>query len=412
MKINQAPLPTLTQVRQEDDDGPEQRPLDLRLIGRLWKFTRPYAAKRNWLFFLTSIRGLLLNALPWVLASVINGPIQRKDMPGVLRGALLFGLLAVVLQSLFVYRMRLAQQLGESVVHDLRNAIFQHLQRMPMGYFGRTRLGRIISRITSDAEQVRVGVQDVLYMSMVQGVQMLGAAGLMLYFDWRLFLVLLALAPILWAINREFRRRLSKAYRTIQESFSRVTSTLAESVTGIRVTQGFVREDVNAEMFGGLVAAHGEYNMMAVRTTGFFQPLLEFNSQVFFGALLALAGYLILYGHSGAATQQEHAKALVQFFFQAGLFFGPVQGLGQLYNQALMSMAGAERVFQVLDSQPDWVDDPAATDIPPVEGRVEFQDQAEVGLLGGSFQDLTDARQLDGGDQVMVGVVAVAAAAH
>ncbi len=361
-----------------DEEEAEFRPLDFQIIRRLWKYTRPYAVIRNWLFFLTISRGFLLNTLPAVMAWVINGPMTEKNLPMVMAGAGLFGGLALFTQWMFMYRHRLGQQLGEYVVHDLRNEIFRHLQGMPMSFYGRMRLGRIISRITSDTDMVRAGVQEVAFVGIVQGVQMIVAAAFMLYYDWKLFLLLLALAPVLFAINHVFHKRLSKVYRTIQESFSRVTSTLAESVTGIRVTQGFVRQDVNSEYFGELVASHGEYNMIAARTTGIFQPLLEFNSQIFFAGLLLAGGYFILKVDAGEPEQQVlHAAALVAFFFQAGLFFGPVQHIGQLYNHALMSMAGAERVFKLLDTKPDWVDPVDAAVLPPIQGRVEFQ---EVGF--------------------------------
>ncbi len=180
------------------------------------------------------------------------------------------------------FRQRLALELGEAVVYDLRNEIFAHLQPLPMSFFNRTKLGRIISRMSSDVEDVRMGVQEVLFVSLVSLGQMVVAAAFMLWYDSMLFLMVLGLVPVLWAINHYFRRKMSIALRRLRESFSRVTATLAESVNGIRVTQGFVRQDANAEMFGELVADHAQYN--AVRqpdaravsaALGFEQPVLR-----------------------------------------------------------------------------------------------------------------------------------------
>jgi ATP-binding cassette subfamily B protein len=188
-----------------DDDGPEVRPLDYRLIARLLRYTKPYAAKRNWLFFLTITRSIQLPLLPWLLAWVLNKPIAHGDVHGLIWGALGLGALAALTQFTFHFRQRLALELGESVVHDMRRDMFAHLQSMNMSYFGRTKLGRIISRVTSDIDSVRTGVQDVMFMAVVQVGQMLGAAAIMAYTDYRLFMVLLALAPILYAINHFFR---------------------------------------------------------------------------------------------------------------------------------------------------------------------------------------------------------------
>jgi ATP-binding cassette subfamily B protein len=365
----------LTPLRR-DDDEPEVRPFDFRLALRLLRYTRPYAAKMNWLFFLVVTRSIMLAAAPALLAWIVNidGPIARHDARGLARGIIAFAALALVMQFSFHFRQRLALELGESVVHDMRRDIFAHLQSMTLSYFGRTKLGRIISRITSDIDAVRVAVQDVLFMAIVQGGMMLVTAGYMLWYNRKLFLVLLAIAPVLYVINFVFRRKLSRIYREIQESFSRVTSTLAESVGGIKVTQGFVRQDVNAEMFSELVQDHGEYNMRSARTAGMFIPLLEFNSQVFYAALLVVAAYMIVASDQTPEERRLQANSLVTFLLMAPQFFGPIQNLGQFYNQTLVAMAGAERIFGVLDTKPDWSDPPDAAPLPPIQGGVEFRD--------------------------------------
>ena len=198
---------------------------------------------------------------------------------------------------------------------------------------------------------------------------MLFAGLAMLYTDPVLFSAVLALAPVVWLINRHFRARLSRAYREQQESFSRITATLAESVNGIRVTQGFVRQEVNAGMFRELIADHFQIAFGAARLAAMFLPLLELNSQFFISILLLLGGYRAL--NPAVATP---VGDLIQFFFLAGLFFQPVQVIGMQYNQALTAMAGAERVFKLLDRPPDWRDEPDARPLPPrAAGRVEFR---------------------------------------
>ncbi|MCO6454181.1 MAG: ABC transporter ATP-binding protein [Pirellulaceae bacterium] len=359
-------------VRAAGEDEPRQRPLEFRLIQRLLEFTRPYAAKRNWLALLVVIRSIQLPALTWVLAATINGPIQRGDVRGVVWSALGFAALAVSTQVVMHYRQRLALELGEAVVFDLRNRMFEHIQRMPMSWFQRTKVGHVISRVSSDVEEVRIGVQDVLFVSLVQLGQMLVAAAAMLWYDARLFLLVLALAPVVWLINNAFQRRLSASLRAMRESFSRVVATLAESVIGIRVTQGFVRQDENARMFHDLAEDHSTYNTAVMRTQGLFVPLLELNSQIFIAVLLLVGGYRVLV--IGGTSVGE----LVGFFFMANLFFSPISVLGNQYNQALTAMAGAERVFRLLDTPPEWSDPPDAIDLPPIEGHVEF-DQVTFG---------------------------------
>lgn len=360
--------PALTRVRDDEQDEVRQRPLDYRLIQRLLAFTRPYAAQRDWLFALVVIRSIQLPALTWMVAAIIDGPIQRSDGRGVALGASAFALLAVSTQVVMHFRQRLALGLGEAVVNDLRNALFAHLQRMPMSWYQRTKVGRIISRMTSDVEDVRLGVQDVLFVTLVQLGQMLVAALCMLWYEPRLFLIVLGLAPVLWFINQQFHRRLSHVLRAMRRSYSRVVATLAESVAGVRVTQGFVRQDENARLFRELVTDHSRYNTAVLKTHGLFLPLLDLNNQVFIAVLLVVGGYLVLDPSSGTGV-----GALVGFFFMANMFFAPISAIGNQYNQAMTAMAGAERLFQFLDTEPEWSDPPDALHLAPLKGRVEFQ---------------------------------------
>src|SRR5437588_13057354 len=263
-----APL-QITRLRGDEDREPDRRPLDFGLIRRLLTYTRPYAARRNWLLLTVVVRAVQLPCVAWVIGAVINGPIaENARFAAVLEGALGLLALALVTQVNFHFRQRLALELGEAVVHDLQQQIFNHLQSMPMSFFNRTKIGRIISRVTSDCEAMRIGVQDVLFVTLVGLGQMIVSAAFMLHYDLVMFGVVVAMTPGMWGLNRYFRRRLSRVYRDVQESFSRVTSTLAESVNGIRVTQGFVRESLNAALFHDLVGDHARYNMRAIRTAG------------------------------------------------------------------------------------------------------------------------------------------------
>ena len=288
--ISQA-TPILTRYSRREESEAESHPLDLRLIGRLYQYTRPYASQRNWLILLVVLRSIQLPCLTWIIAAVIKGPIDRGETSGVVAGVVGFLALALCTQYCLHFRQRLALELGESVVHDLRRDLFARLQRMPMSFFHRTKLGRIISRMTTDVEYVRMGVQEVLFVSLVQVGQMVIAAAFMLWYDRVLFLLVLGLVPVLWLINRHFNRKLSKAHREVQESFSRVTATLAESVNGIRVTQAFVRQDTNAQMFHELISDHSESNFGLTQTQGLFQGLLDLNNQLFIAVLLILGGY-------------------------------------------------------------------------------------------------------------------------
>ena len=354
--VDRRPL-SLVQRARDDEPEAEVKPLDWGIVRRLFGYTRPFARKRNWLIVLTALRASQLPALAWVTALVIAGPIARGHSSPLVWWLAGYAALAVSTDVLFHFRQRFAMEIGEAVVGQMRVDIFAHVSRMPMSFFHRVKLGRILSRVTSDVESLRAGIEQVFFVGIVQLGQMVFAAAVMAFTDWVLFLVVLGLAPVLWILNNRFRVRLSRDTRAQQESFSRVTATLAESINGIRVTQGFVRQNTNAGLFRGLLADHSRYSMGAARSSAILLPLLELNSQFFVAILLLLGGWQVLHG-------QVQIGVLITFFLFANQFFAPIQVLGNLYNQALVSMAGAERVFQLLDAKPDWEDAPNAVALP------------------------------------------------
>jgi ATP-binding cassette subfamily B protein len=359
----------ITYYNAAEEREADKAPLSGKLIRRISAYTRPYAAKRNALFVLTILRGLQLPALAWLIGRTINVPISQHNLPEIYRYAAAYFALALFTVLNFHFRQRFALELGEAVVHDMRTELFAKLMTMPMAFFNQTKFGRIISRMTSDIDSVRAGVQDVAFVLVVQGLQMVVSAALMAWYDWKLFSLMMLLVPIIWLLNKNYQREMARRMRKTQESWSRISSTLAESVGGIRVTQAFVRHEVNADFFQKLVNVHGENNVGVAQASAVFVPLLQLKSQLFLGAMALLGAFGALRWHG---WMHMDVGDLVMFFFLANLFFDPVQAIGNQLNQALMAMAGAERLFRMLDQPPEWQDAADAKPLPRIAGRVTF----------------------------------------
>lgn len=347
---------------------PERQPLKLGLLRRVFEQTPEAVPARNTLIVLTLMRSVQLPLLAWALGAVINGPIASRSTSGLLLGIAGYTALLAFTDAVFHYRIKLALVYGETVVSKLRSRLFAHLMRMPMQFHHEHRVGGLISRLTSDIESIRAGVQEALFVSIVQTGQMIVAGILMLCYEPMLFVIVLAVGPILLFLTRQFRKSQSRMQRAIQESFSRVTASVTEAVGGIRVTQGFSREQQNAGIFRELVADHSQYNIGAARNSAIFTPLLELNAQFFTAALLLVGGWRALHPGIGMPIGD-----LIMFLFLAALFFQPFQALGNQYGTALSAMAGAERVFKLLDTPPAWEDPPDAKPLGPIAGRVEFR---------------------------------------
>lgn len=363
----------IRRVKQEQGQDPiedlREAPLSFRVIRRLLGYTSPYRTRMTVMLVMVALRGIQLPLLAWALGAIIDGPITSGDEAALWQAVTWFVLFALFTEITFHFRVKLSQQIGEQVIHDLRSALFRHWLRLTMSYFQKVPVGRMISRLTGDAENVRVGVQNVLFVSMVSVLQMTTCAALMLWTDWRLFVAALGVAPLVWLLNRVFHAKLSAAYRAQSESFSRISATMAESVSGVRVTQSFSRQEINAALFHDLVEDHARFNFNSARAGGIFLPLLELSSQIFMAALVILGGWLVL-----DPVQAMPLGRVIQFFFLAGLFFQPIVILGNMLNEALTAMAGAEKLFHVLDTKPTWEDPPDALRPPRLTGQVEFRD--------------------------------------
>lgn len=343
-------------------------PLNLALIRRILEYTHEASGIRNVLAAMAVARAIQLPFLAWAAGAIINGPIAQKNTTWLIWSVAGYAGFALFTEVIFHFRIKLALRFGEIVMAVLRRDLFSHLMRMPMSFYHEHRVGSLISRLTSDIESVRAGVQDALFVSIVQGGQMVVAAILMLIYDPVLFLSVAAVGPILWMVNRRFQDRQSRMMRAAQESFSRITASMAEAVGGIRVTQGFSRQEQNAGIFRELVADHSRYNVIATRNAAVYTPLLEFNAQFFTAVLLIVGGWRAMNPAIGMPIGD-----LVMFMLLAGIFFRPFQILGTQFGTALTAMAGAERIFKLLDTPPAWEDPPGAISPQEIAGRVEFR---------------------------------------
>lgn len=352
----------------EPEDA-ERLPISWTLVRRILGYTKPYAARRNALFLVCALRAVQLTAVPWLVGRIIRGPIASGDARELACWIVGMAAFVVVSEITLWQRVRLAHRLGESVLHDMRVELMGVLLRRPMKFYHATRHGSLISRMISDIEAVRNGVQNNLPISFVSFGQMTVSGLIMLAISWKLFLILLVLAPGMHAINVYFKERIAEAAKVQIESFSRVTAALAETVQGIRVTQGFNRETVNAGIFGRLVGTLANNVVRTTKLSALYAPLLEFNASLFLALLVGVGGLFAMDASTGVSVGD-----LVAFFFLANLFFGPITLLGSMFAEIGAAMAGADRLFRLLDTPPEHADAPDAQDPGELSGRVELRE--------------------------------------
>lgn len=371
----------LTAASPSDDAGERIRPFDWAMTRRVAGRMMRYAALFWWIMVLAVVLAVLNGTIPLIVAQTIGGAIEQhpeswRDQLGVTPTQWLYiGVSALVtLAMLWYVVMRIRQvavaTLAERVVRDLRSEIFAHLQVLGMDFYDRTKVGRILARGTSDIDALRRALSEVAPRLTIAVVQMVYALVVMLAYDWVLGVTVLIGAPFVYLVNWRFRQLLSNSYRRVQETYSLLTANLAESIAGIRVTQAFTREDRNSAMFRGICHLHRDRHLVVAKAQGLYLPLMDVTSQLFIAIALLVGGLRIA---KGAMTVTD----LLAFMMMTGVFFQPILVIGDMYNVVLQAMAGAERVFHLIDTVPAQLEPEAdaVVALPTLdEGmRIEFE---------------------------------------
>ncbi len=255
---------------------------------------------------------------------------------------------------------------GERILADLRNKLFEHLQRLSLGFYERNRAGVLISRLTNDVEALDQLVTDGVTTLVQSSLTLIGTALVLFLLDWKLALATLVFLPVLSAATIWFRTRSQRAYRAVRERLGLVTATLAEDIAGIRVVQAFTREQASMRRFREINGHYREANQRTVVLSGFYFPFVDLLSSAATAVVLVYGGYRYFDGSVSLGT-------LFAFMLYISNFFDPIQQLSQLYNTFLSATAALDKIIDVLDESPEVVDGPGARDLKVVTGDVRFE---------------------------------------
>jgi ATP-binding cassette, subfamily B, multidrug efflux pump len=350
----------------EEHDDVLGRAFDRRLAGRLWAAARPHHRLVWASVALFPFITLLELAQPYLLKIAIDAHILRADWAGLTTVALMYAAVLGALYALRLFEAFLMALTGQRVIHDLRARLFAHLMRLEAGFFDRTPVGRLMTRVLSDVEAVSEAFTSGLFAVVADVVTLAGLLVIMLWMDWRLALVTFAIVPVLFAVAAYFRLRARDAYREVRRRLARLNAFLQESIQGMAVIQLFAREAHERAQFQ---ARNEEYRRAMFESTRFEAALyaaVEALGSVALALLLWYGGGRIL---AGALT----FGALVAFMQYTNRFFLPIRDLGAKYTVMQAAMASAERIFSLLDRGPA-IETPARTVAPSAtSGRVAFE---------------------------------------
>ena len=375
------PATKISYAADEEDEELRYRPIDLKLLARTLKLLAPFK-KQYALGVLLGVGMTIAEMMSpkftqWIInygIGYVRGDLhpmpatQHRAMWHIVVLVLLWAAVltaAVILQRFTILVMTGA---GERVQFALRRSLFDHLQMLSMSYYDRTKLGRIISRCTSDITSLREinvwGLHTIVangLMTIVAGIMLAGTS------LW-LFLSVAWLGIVLVIANRIYLKRAAVAWQTAREGWTRVSSNLAENITGMRVVTAFNRQVPNLGTFNTLQYANTANNVAVARLNGIYQPVLELIRFVGKVTILTLGGYLIVRDALGNGSVGKVVAAYLYWDW----FMNPIINFGTFYNLLMQAMAGSERIFSLLDLKPEVQDVPGAKELPRISGHVEF----------------------------------------
>jgi len=353
------------------DDELIEKPFNWKQIGRLFAYVRPYRAAVAKVTFVMTVFGMLSRlAIPFLMSIAIDKAIRPED--GNSSVTLLVSLVAAML---IMYGMRWwaqrytigkTNEIGQKVIFDLRAALFKHIQSLSFRFFDKRPAGSVLVRVTNDVNSLQDVFTNGVINTVIDIIQLIGITIILLVLEPKLGLAIMITVPLMFIVSSSLRRKIRFAWQTVRIKQSRINAHLNESIQGIRVTQAFTQERENIGYFDGMNISNIRSWNRASALNQLFGPVIEVTSAV--GTLI-----LLLYGTYLIQSEAMTVGVLVAFITYVGSFWEPINRLGMMYSQLLISMSSAERIFEFMDERPAVPEKEHAIAMPQVQGHVRLE---------------------------------------
>jgi ATP-binding cassette, subfamily B, bacterial len=307
-------------------------------------------------------------APPYLAGRAIDDGIRDKDVDALTIIVIVFLAAALINWVATYVQTFLINWVGQRALQDLRIELFQHLQRLSIGFYSRNKAGVLISRITNDVQALDQLVTEGISTLFSATLTLVGTAVILVLLDAELAMITFLTFPVLLVASVAFRLASAGAYALTRVKIAHVTAYLQETLSGVRVVRAFGQEGRHRSRFAELNDEHREANMKTVYLNAAYFPAVELLSAVATAAILIYGGNQVLDG--GGVT----IGVLASFVFYLQSFFDPIQSLSQLYTTYQAGMAALDKIFELLDERPDIADADDAIELPRVRGEISFED--------------------------------------
>ena len=337
-------------------------------LRHLVSLLRPYRARVILMFVSLLLATGAALAPPYLAGRAIDDGITGKDTGALTVIVIAFVAAAVINWAATYVQTFLINWVGQRALQDLRVEVFQHLQRLSIGFYSRNKAGVLISRLTNDVQALDQLVTEGISTLFAATLTLIGTAVILTLMDAELAMITFLTFPVLLVASVAFRLASAGAYALTRVKIAQVTAYLQETLSGVRVVRAFGQEPRHRRRFAELNDEHREANMKTVYLNAAYFPAVELLSAVATAAILLYGGNQVVNGDGVTIG------VLAAFVFYLQSFFDPIQSLSQLYTTYQAGMAALDKIFELLDEKPDVDDRDDAIELPRVRGEIRFDD--------------------------------------
>lgn len=338
----------------------------MTLYLRILSYIKPYMHRMIFAMFCTIMAAAGNLYIPWIIKDMIDEVLADKN--GTMLNWIAASIIAIfVVRGLFWYGQNyLMSYVGQSVIIDIRAAVFKKLQRLSVSFYDKNKTGTIMSYVTNDVNALQSAMVENTIEMITEGFILIGSVVAMIYLDWRLTLFTVCTFPVVLWVMEFFGKKIRKTGGRIQECTADITSVLQESVASARVIKSFVREDYEVDRFDVENRANFRANMKNAQLMATLTPVVE---------LVAAIGVtmIIWYGGNNVINGTITAGSLVAFLTYAVNISNPIKRLTRVIGNIQKALAAAQRVFMIIDMPEEIAESRDAKQLPEVSGKVEFQ---------------------------------------
>lgn len=338
----------------------------MKIYLRLLSYVRPYLRRLALAIVCILVASGTNLYVPWIIKDVIDGVLASKDMA--MLNTIAGGIVVVfMVRGIFFYgQTYLMSFIGQKVIIDIREAVYRHLQRLSLSYYEKRQTGAIMSHITNDVSALQNALVDSVIELFTESMILIGSMATMFYLHWKLSLLTCITLPLIAQVMSIFGKRLRRASRVMQERVADITSVLQETISSVRVIKSFVREDYEIGRFNKENDSNLRAQMKSAQLMATLTPIIEFLAAIGITVIIWYGGREVINGNLTSGS-------LIAFLIYAVNISNPVKRLSRVYANIQRALAAAQRVFEVLDTEPEIQNLPGAKVLPRITGRVVFE---------------------------------------